>query len=505
MESYSITNIKAFKNRTEVPIKPITIFVGKNSCGKSSLMRFPVVLSQTVSSETTGPLKFYGKLIDYGYYEDVVFNQSTDPIEFSVSYKIDISETRFKDSDEDTRDIRLAEMRVSLSKQDKRVVIEKNELLIDGLLCYGLYRNSSGVYKTKVYKVYDQSTHTLIDKTYEITIKDCHSQQFFVEVVSDSISKAVIEKYMGNGINEFEKLLTETNDRFPLDFLFDESFRKFYFKDNKPEIFETDSFKTYIEIGSVYYYYENLLEYIYRVLSYEVNHLSYIGPFRKNPERIYRDEEFRTRRVGVKGENVSTVLIRDYQKNQELVSKISEWLQKTMGYKLVVEEISNGLFRLMLEDVNGIKSNIIDVGYGISQILPIIAQILVGSSSRNMYGEDRGNLVIVEQPELHLHPAAQSELADLFVSGAIEGKKQMLIETHSEHFIRKLQILIADPNCKISSSDVAVYYVDKGVDGSASLREMEILPNGKFKEKWPAGFFDKAFELSMELLRTSKG
>lgn len=109
---------------------------------------------------------------------------------------------------------------------------------------------------------------------------------------------------------------------------------------------------------------------------------------------------------------------------------------------------------------------------------------------------------IIEQPELHLHPAAQAELADLFTA-CINGNKnrKLLIETHSEHFIRKLQVLIADKNSNITADDIAIYYVDKNDNGEAFIDKLNILPNGQFENEWPTGFFDKAFELTMELIK----
>lgn len=114
-------------------------------------------------------------------------------------------------------------------------------------------------------------------------------------------------------------------------------------------------------------------------------------------------------------------------------------------------------------------------------------------------------MLILEQPELHLHPAAQSELADLFVSSVINssGKKKILVETHSEHLIRKLQILVADKKYPISKDMVKIYYVDKNEKGDAQIEEMKLLDNGKFENPWPAGFFDRGYQLSRELARTS--
>ena len=64
-------------------------------------------------------------------------------------------------------------------------------------------------------------------------------------------------------------------------------------------------------------------------------------------------------------------------------------------------------------------------------------------------------------------------------------------------------MLIADKSCPFKEDDICIYYVDKNDDGVANVQEMEILSNGKFKSKWPTGFFDKAHELSMELLKNS--
>ena len=88
MDRYSIKNIKSFKDEASIEIKPITVFVGKNSCGKSSLVRFPVVIAQSMNSDADIPIMFLGKNLDYGNYEDVVFGHNKKgKIEFSVEYR----------------------------------------------------------------------------------------------------------------------------------------------------------------------------------------------------------------------------------------------------------------------------------------------------------------------------------------------------------------------------------------------------------------------------------
>ncbi len=89
MKSFQLKNIKSFKDTGEIELKPITVFVGKNSSGKSSLVRFPVVLAQTFLEDTISPIVFNGisgKYLDYGNFEDVVFGHEGDEVEFKLKY-----------------------------------------------------------------------------------------------------------------------------------------------------------------------------------------------------------------------------------------------------------------------------------------------------------------------------------------------------------------------------------------------------------------------------------
>ena len=178
-----------------------------------------------------------------------------------------------------------------------------------------------------------------------------------------------------------------------------------------------------------------------------------------------------------------------------------------MGYRLTIKDMGSSLFQIILVNDKGIESNILDVGFGISQVLPIVTQVIKMAfvNNRRIMGKlIKGESIYMEQPELHLHPAAQADLADIFVNCILNKKNTCLvIETHSEHLIRKLQVLVADKENDFSADMLKIYYVDKDENGAASVQEMKIMDNGKFEQKWPTGFFDKAHELSMELLKNS--
>ena len=144
MKSFRIKNIKSFADSKEIDIKPITIFVGRNSCGKSSLIRFPAVLAQTANAESDSPIKFYGKMVDYGNYEDVIHYGATEKMSFDLKYTINVSITNNRHSidyflktimgekidEEKKKDFRDIILRITLDKPEKRLSVEKLELYL---------------------------------------------------------------------------------------------------------------------------------------------------------------------------------------------------------------------------------------------------------------------------------------------------------------------------------------------------------------------------------------
>ncbi len=133
-----------------------------------------------------------------------------------------------------------------------------------------------------------------------------------------------------------------------------------------------------------------------------------------------------------------------------------------------------------------------DVGVGISQVLPVIVQSVARDSG----------IVAIEQPELHLHPAMQVELGDLFLTQAKKkAGLRFLLETHSEHIILRLLRRVRETSegtlpegiPPVTPGDLAVYYLER-VDGSTRSKKLEIDSLGEFLESWPRGFFEEREE-----------
>ena len=244
--------------------------------------------------------------------------------------------------------------------------------------------------------------------------------------------------------------------------------------------------------------------------SFFTNSVRYIGPLRIDPESSYpiSSTSF-LEDVGLKGENTAAVFeslkMRDIQylppsyfsNSANIPVPVTCSLQDAvvawLGYLGVAQNIESKDSDQFGHELQVCMSNrnknhdLTQVGVGVSQVLPIIVAGLLAKPDTTL---------IIEQPELHLHPKVQSRLGDFFLSLTQLGK-QCLIETHSEHIINRIRLRIAEGSKSSPWQEATkVYFVQK--DGSASsFREVSINEYGAIPD-WPEGFFEEG------LLETEK-
>ena len=133
------------------------------------------------------------------------------------------------------------------------------------------------------------------------------------------------------------------------------------------------------------------------------------------------------------------------------------------------------------------------VGVGVSQILPILVMSFLAKA---------GDVVILEQPELHLHPKVQTRLADFFVAMNALGK-QCIVETHSEYLINRLRLLVVKSDDTRVADETMIYFVEKDkMIGRSNYRKVIINPYGKI-EHWPEGFFDEGENLASQIIEAA--
>ncbi|WP_430461146.1 AAA family ATPase [Thalassolituus sp. LLYu03] len=234
----------------------------------------------------------------------------------------------------------------------------------------------------------------------------------------------------------------------------------------------------------------------------ELSRIIYLGPVRRLAQRDYVWAGRMPAHIGDDGARAIDALIAsgvEYQQLKKsrkplndtarLFEQTAYWLKKmNLADGLNVKQLGRSA-RYELHIVNyGEGSNIKDVGVGVSQVLPVIVATLFAQP---------GHIVLIEEPESHLHPLAQSELAELLSQVSRERHVQFIVETHSEHLFRRLQTLTAQE--VISEKETALYFVER--DGkTAKMRPLELDEFGRLKN-WPDKFFGDAMGETREQAR----
>ncbi len=223
-----------------------------------------------------------------------------------------------------------------------------------------------------------------------------------------------------------------------------------------------------------------------------IDAVAYLGPLREPPERTYLWSGVELRDIGRRGEKAVHALLasdntavrpRDDAEGgrQWLVGKVSAWLARLgVADELVLERQGHSRHYELVVVRGGQRANLMDVGFGVSQVLPMIVLAHI---------VPQGSTIVAEQPELHLHPRAQVGLAELMASVSRERRVQFLVETHSEHLFRRLQTLLAHE--QLLPSQCALYFVDGGSGAQATLSPLEVDEFGRVAN-WPAQFFGDA-------------
>jgi hypothetical protein len=216
--------------------------------------------------------------------------------------------------------------------------------------------------------------------------------------------------------------------------------------------------------------------------------IRYLGPFRHQPERFYRTPSRLPSDIGMQGENAPSILAIDGSRSAgSLMERVNSYLQRSLpDWRLAVERTGTTFSLVLIPEWDeNQRINLADTGAGIAQVLPIFIQRAMDAASMS----PTATLEIVEQPELHLHPSAHAQLADLYLS-ASSPTRRFIIETHSETFLLRLRRRVADRT--VSASSIGIYFVENA-GYSAVLRRINLNPAGEL-DYWPSGVFSEDFE-----------
>jgi predicted ATPase len=431
-----LKNFKAWKNTGSIRLAPLTVIFGANSAGKSSLGHLLLALKQTALSTDRKRALHMGDastLIDLGTFADCLHgHELTNSLDFGLSWKLP----------------KPLEVRDPLRAKQRYV---GSRLALDVSIGAG--------------------------KLDQPEVKSLHYDLNNDEGV-------VLDVELSRGENrEFSltsrryKFVMAVGRKWPL-----EEPEKFYrVSDVSMARFQNAGFLTDFALAT-----ETML-----------GNLSYLGPLRKHPQRTYQWSGETPEGVGQMGENAIAAILAAQNEGrmlnrgpkmakQSFAEFVADWL-KDLGviHSFVVKPVAKGRKEyevLVKTHAKAPEVKITDVGFGISQVLPVLIQAFYCPPESTVW---------MEQPEIHLHPQVQSELADVFIS-AIRSREngdernvQLIIESHSEHFLNRLQRRIAEG--QITPDDVAIYFCKRG-DSATELEPLEVNLYGDIKN-WPENFF----------------
>ena len=211
--------------------------------------------------------------------------------------------------------------------------------------------------------------------------------------------------------------------------------------------------------------------------------IRYLGPLREYPRRRYAWQGEHSGGVGQRGEEMVTALFSGRIQLRFIDKQILEWLQRLDlidSYRLnPIPNTEKDYEFLVRKYKGGPEIWLTDVGFGVSQVLPVLVLC---------YYVPEGSILILEQPEAHLHPKVQSELADLLIEVVKNRKLQIILESHSEHLILRLMRRIAEE--QILADDTAFYFCQMN-EGTSQIEKLNVDDYGNIRN-WPENFFGDA-------------
>ena len=249
-------------------------------------------------------------------------------------------------------------------------------------------------------------------------------------------------------------------------------------------------------IHSAHYYNQEVFSSLQTRFENLFRSIRYLGPLREYPRRYYAWHGKHSPGVGQRGEDMVTALFSGRIQLRSLDEQIPKWLQRLDlidSYRLNPVSGSERDYEFLVRKYKGgPEVRLTDVGFGVSQVLPVLVLC---------YYVPEGSILILEQPEAHLHPKVQSELADLLIEVVKERQLQIILESHSEHLLIRLMRRIAEE--QISADDTAFYFCEMN-EGVSEIERLNVDDYGNITN-WPQHFFgDEMGDLAAKTIAEMK-
>lgn len=437
-------NFRCFSDTGMLKLAPITLLVGENNSGKSSIIQALHLPALTLQSEDPGLcLKLLHPDYDYGSFEDIIFKHEQRSF-LTLSFGATINVIVIGDKKPSSKRVQVV-LRLTYGYLQKRKEIYLHHFIIEDK-------------KGERFKIYQNK----YSKSKKILMRDHEDKSAYLSRLFER--KGFLFEPRFDTFSTFNRLKRKYGDKTAQKLLAD----------------------LYINIQLVYGF------------RYNFRNIKLLGPLRVPPNRTYLYSGEVSEEIGAKGQfalqNYAALLKRRKKEDMEKVKSINNSLYK-LGFikELNTRKIGTRHYEFWTKHKeSSFRANLADTGFGASQVIPVVILL---------YTSPPGSTLLFEQPELHLHPAGQAELGSIFAK-ICSPEKRIIIETHSENLILRIQTEVAKGNLK--PSDVVVYYIKPNSSGH-QITTIPLNKKGEFLTEWPKGFFEENYIESLKLSKARHG
>lgn len=538
MKEIRIRNLRGLIDTGDIRIKPLTVLVGKNSSGKSTLIRFFPLMKQSILTRKNEPILWYSKEnVDFGSFkESISRKRNRDAMIFDFKFDIVDRKRSLLNNKIERKNY---EVKLSVAFTEKKIKsvditiqnasIKFNEvndkyyeLLVNGLslgkefivrnpdtfsefIPYFYFNNEKDKLGNSVSDVMENKIYDISKE--KINTNSLSEQSDLRESIKQVLKTIILHKFIDfpedNNFYESIRIMLknslqysylssseslDSHEEYTVNEKTENTFLHLY---NDSEIEDKVMLNSYI-IGSMS---NRIIKECNEFLRFYFSNVHYIAPVRASAQRYYRAQGLSVDEIDPQGENIP-MAINHLNSRDKLAFK--KWTKDNFGFEIVTQS-NGGHITLNISFNDDENLNLADTGFGFSQILPILLLLWrienKKLSDRNFFPNVLNeHTVVIEQPELHLHPALQARLTDAFVNCVNKAKENelvlnIIIETHSETIINRIGQLVYKKNISKEKVNVLIFGdVDKQEKSNSVVKSVSYDDDGVIEE-WPLGFF----------------